>query len=41
MNTNDASDISLDVRYEALRGMTEEETFPYFADPIENISPKI
>ena len=37
---NQPSDISLDVRYEALCGITEEEMYGYFAEPIEALAQK-
>ena len=37
---NQPSDISLDARYEALCGITEEEMYRYFAEPIEALAQK-
>ena len=37
---NQPSDISLDARYEALCGITEEEMYRYFAEPIEALAEK-
>ena len=37
---NQPSDISLDARYEALCGITEEEMYRYFAEPIELLAQK-
>ena len=37
---NQPSDISLDARYESLCGITEEEIYRYFAEPIEQLAQK-
>ena len=37
---NQPSDISLDARYESLCGITEEEMYRYFAEPIELLAQK-
>ena len=37
---NQPSDISLDARYESLCGITEEEMYRYFAEPIEQLAQK-
>ena len=37
---NQPSDISLDARYEALCGITEEEMYRYFAEPIDVLAQK-
>lgn len=37
---NQPSDISLDARYEALCGITEEELYQYFAKPIKELAEK-